>query len=52
MSEQYNELIMSNSSENEIDHKARELGMTSIVQDALIKSISGDTSVDESLQLI
>jgi type IV pilus assembly protein PilB len=52
MSEEYNTLIMSNSSENDIDLKARELGMISIVQDAIIKSISGDTSIDESLQLI
>ncbi len=52
MNEQLNPLILNKVSAQEIDQKARELGMVSIVQDALIKSVMGETSIEESLQLI
>ena len=45
-------LILENASAHEIDHKARELGMIGIVQDALVKSALGKTTVEEALQLV
>lgn len=52
MEEQLNPLILGKASAHEIQRKAQELGMYTIVQDALIKSISGKTSIEESLQLL
>ncbi len=52
MEEPLNPLILNKASVQEIEHKARDLGMLTIVQDSLIKSISGLTSLEESLQLL
>lgn len=45
-------LILNNASAHEIENKARELGMISIVQDALVKAALGKTTVKEALQLV
>lgn len=50
--EELNPLILNKASVQEIERKARDLGMFTIVQDALMKSISGKTSIEESLQLL
>ncbi len=52
MQEEFNPLILGKASVQDLDRKARELGMVSIVQDALIKSVTGKTSIEESLQLL
>lgn len=52
MEEALNPLILNKASVHEIERKARDLGMLTIVQDSLIKSISGLTSSEESLQLL
>lgn len=52
MEEALNPLILNKTSAQEIEWKARELGMLTIVQDSLIKSIGGLTSIEESLQLL
>ena len=52
MHEDFNPLILGKASVQDLDRKARELGMVSIVQDALIKSVTGKTSIEESLQLL
>lgn len=51
MHEELNPLILNKASVQDIERKARELGMISIVQDALIKSVTGKTSIEEALQL-
>jgi type IV pilus assembly protein PilB len=45
-------LILAKASVGELDRKARELGMVTIIQDALIKSAMGKTSIEEALQLV
>lgn len=52
MEEALHPLILEKASATEIDHKARELGMVTIVQDALIKSATGKTSIEEAMQLV
>ncbi len=52
MQEELNPLVLNKASVQEIDRKARELGMINIIQDALIKSVTGKTSIEEALQLI
>ncbi len=52
MDEALHPLILDKASATEIDHKARELGMVAIVQDALIKSATGKTSIEEAMQLV
>jgi type IV pilus assembly protein PilB len=52
MHESINPLILSKASVQDLDAKARELGMINIVQDSLIKAATGLTSVEESLQLL
>lgn len=53
MEEALNPLILNKASVHEIDNMAKSLGMFSIVQDSLIKSIiNGSTSIEESLQLL
>jgi type II secretory ATPase GspE/PulE/Tfp pilus assembly ATPase PilB-like protein len=52
MNEALNPLILGKASVQELESKARELGMLTIFQDALIKSLAGKTSLEESLQLL
>ncbi|MFB0964430.1 MAG: hypothetical protein QMC36_01815 [Patescibacteria group bacterium] len=52
MDEALHPLILEKASAAELDHKARELGMVGIVQDALIKSATGKTSIEEAMQLV
>ena len=52
MNENLNPLILGKASVQDLDAKARELGMVTVVQDALIKAATGLTSIEESLQLI
>lgn len=52
MHEDLNPLILNKASVQDLDRKARELGMVNIIQDALIKSVTGKTSIEEALQLI
>jgi len=52
MDEQLDPLILKKSSVNEIEQKARELGMITIMQDGLIKAATGKTTVDEIMKLI
>ena len=52
MDEALHPLILEKASAAELDHKAHELGMVGIVQDALIKSATGKTSIEEAMQLV
>lgn len=45
-------LILSKASANEIEKKAKDLGMVTIMQDAIIKAATEKTSIDEALKLI
>lgn len=51
MEEALHPLVLEKASEAALETRARELGMISIVQDSLIKSATGKTSVEESLLL-
>ncbi|MDD3303109.1 MAG: GspE/PulE family protein [Candidatus Gracilibacteria bacterium] len=46
------EMILNRSTANEMTDIARKHGMLTIIQDALIKSAMGQTTIEESLQLI
>lgn len=50
--ERLDTLILNKSSANEIEKKAKELGMITIMQDAIIKSATGKTTIEETLKLI
>lgn len=52
MEEAMHPLILNKASSAELEHKGRELGMVTIVQDALIKSATGKTSIEEAMQLV
>jgi hypothetical protein len=52
MEEALNPFILTKSSAQAIQGKAQELGMFTIVQDSLIKSMKGLTTVEDSLQLL
>ncbi len=47
MHESLNPLILGKASVQELEAKARELGMLTVFQDALIKALSGKTSIEE-----
>lgn len=50
--ERLDTLILNKSSANEIEKKAKELWMITIMQDAIIKSATGKTTIEETLKLI
>lgn len=52
MDERLDPLILKKSSVNEIEQRARELGMITIMQDGLIKAATGKTTVEEIMKLI
>jgi type II secretory ATPase GspE/PulE/Tfp pilus assembly ATPase PilB-like protein len=52
LEESLSPLILEKASVSDLDRKARELGMITIMQDALIKSAMGKTSIEEALQLV
>lgn len=52
MNESLDPLILSKAPVHEIEQKARELGMITIMQDGLIKAATGKTTVDEIMKLI
>ncbi len=52
MEEALHPLVLEKASEAALEARARELGMVTIVQDALIKSATGKTSVEEALCLV
>lgn len=52
MDEKLDSLILKKSPVNEIEQKARELGMITIMQDGLIKAATAKTTVEEIMKLI
>lgn len=52
MNEELDPLILNKASANEIEKKAKELGMITIMQDAILKAATGKTWIDEVLKLI
>ena len=52
MNEALDPLILNKAPVHEIEQKARELGMITIMQDGLIKAASGKTTVEEIMKLI
>jgi len=52
MDERLDSLILKKSSVNEIEQKARELGMITIMQDGLIKAATGKTTIEDIMKLI
>lgn len=52
MNEALDSLILNKASVHEIEQKARELGMITIMQDGLIKAAMGKTTVEEIMKLI
>lgn len=52
MDEALDPLILDKSSVHDIEMKARELGMITIMQDGLLKAATGKTTVEEVMKLI
>jgi len=52
MNEALDPLILNKAPVYEIEQKARDLGMISIMQDGLIKAATGKTTVEEIMKLI
>ncbi len=52
MDEALDPLILNKAPVHEIEEKARELGMISIMQDGLIKAATKQTTVEEIMKLI
>ena len=52
MNEALDPLILGKAPVHEIEQKARELGMITIMQDGLIKAATGKTTVEEIIKLI
>jgi type II secretory ATPase GspE/PulE/Tfp pilus assembly ATPase PilB-like protein len=52
MNEALDPLILGKAPVHEIEQKARELGMITIMQDGLIKAATGKTTVEEIMKLI
>ena len=52
MHEDLDPLILEKSSVHEIEEKAKELGMITIMQDGILKAATGKTSIDEVMKLI
>lgn len=52
MDEKLDHLILEKSTANDIEQKARELGMITIMQDGLIKAATGKTNIEEVMKLI
>lgn len=50
--EKLDSLILNKSSANEIEKKAKELGLITIMQDAILKAATWKTTIDEALKLI
>lgn len=52
MNDALDSLILNKAPVHEIEQKARELGMITIMQDGLIKAAMGKTTIDEIMKLI
>ena len=52
MNEKLDKLVIDKVSVNDLEEKAKELGMYTIVQDGFIKAATGKTTVEEILKLI
>jgi type II secretory ATPase GspE/PulE/Tfp pilus assembly ATPase PilB-like protein len=52
MDEALDSLILGKAPVHEIEEKARELGMITVMQDGLIKAATGKTTVEEIMKLI
>lgn len=52
MDERLDDLILNKSSANELEKRATDLGMVTIMQDSILKAATGKTSVEEALKLI
>lgn len=52
VNEKLDTLILNKSPVNDIEEKARELGMITIMQDGLIKAATGKTTVEEIMKLV
>ncbi|EKE29358.1 MAG: Type II secretion system protein E [uncultured bacterium (gcode 4)] len=50
--ERLDDLILNKSSANELEKRATDLGMVTIMQDSILKAATGKTSVEEALKLI
>lgn len=51
MDERLDNLVLGKASVNELEDKARELGMITIMQDGLIKAATGKTTIEEIMKL-
>ncbi|MDD2516485.1 MAG: GspE/PulE family protein, partial [Candidatus Gracilibacteria bacterium] len=49
--DKFDALILNKASVNEIEKKAKEFGMVTLIQDGLIKAATGKTTIDEALKL-
>ena len=52
LNEALDHLILGKAPVHEIEQKARELGMITIMQDGLIKAATGKTTIEEIMKLI
>lgn len=52
LSSEFDDLVLTKASVHELQIRARELGMVTVVQDALIKAAQGKTTLDEALHLL